>query len=213
MLIPPGNTGRAKVAPVAASKHGKTLGQVRKELVLSLTQQLLNSPTYGGVQLRLAEALGIKQPHLSRVLAGKAEMGVSFVMGVAKLAGVPFGSLLDDGSPTTVVEMDERYHNRGLAAAAARALGYPEEAIRPVQSVSLKSDNDLTPDQWFDMIRAEKVRQERFAPMEQKPVSISLEEHARQMAEVRAQAERETREAEEREKARKTARASKKEPA
>ena len=192
---------------MAASKHGKTLGQVRKELVLSLTQQLLNSPTYGGVQLRLAEALGIKQPHLSRVLAGKAEMGVSFVMGVAKLAGVPFASLLDDGSPTTVVELDEHYHNRGAAAAAARALGYPEQAIQQVQSVSLKSDTDLTADEWFDMMRAEKVRLERFAPLEQKPVPLTLEEHEKGMAELRAQAERETREAEERAKARARARA------
>ena len=39
-----------------------------------------------------------------------------------------------------------------------------------------------------------------------RPAPLTAEEHARQMAELRAQAERETREAEEREKARKAAR-------
>jgi len=201
MLIPLGNIRRARVVPVAASKHGKALGQVRKDLVLKMANELLRSPTYGGVQLRLADAIGVKQPHLSRVLAGKAEVGMSFVAGIAKLCGVPLASLLDDGSPAVVLELDERYHNRGLAAAGARAMGYPEQAIRPVQSVSLKSDADLTVDQWFDMIRAEKFRLERLAPREDGEPELTAEEREKATADLREQAERETRESEARSKA------------
>jgi len=200
MLIPLGNIRRARVVPVAASKHGKALGQVRKDLVLKMANELLRSPTYGGVQLRLADAIGIKQPHLSRVLAGKAEVGMSFVAGIAKLCGVPLASLLDDGSPAVVLELDERYHNRGLAAAGARAMGYPEAAIRPVLSASLKSDTDLSVDQWFDMIRAEKFRLERLAPADQEP-EMTLDEHARQMAELQAKAHAEEAESKARSKA------------
>jgi transcriptional regulator with XRE-family HTH domain len=98
-----------------------------------------------------------------------------------------------------VVELDERYHNRGVAAKAARDFGYPEAAIKSVLSVSLKSDNDLTPDEWLDMMRAEKHRLERLAPDEP---GMTDDEHDRAMAALKEQAERETRESEARSKAR-----------
>lgn len=68
------------------------------------------------------------------------------------------------------VEYDERYPNRGRAATAAQALGYSEEAIQEVQSMALKSDTDLEPEEWLDMMRAAHRRHElvRFPHEEEK---------------------------------------------
>jgi hypothetical protein len=163
----------------------------------------------------ISRETGLTPSMVSQVRRGHSPAGPKFAGAIARywgmtpdqLEAIAVGRGLPS-TPTTIVELDEHYHNRGAAAAAARALGYPEQAIQQVQSVSLKSDNDLTADEWFDMMRAEKVRLERFAPLEQKPVPLTLEEHEKGMADLRAQAERETREAEERAKARKAARAS-----
>lgn len=197
--------GPASVRGVPPGKHGKSLDPAQNEHVRKLLRELLASPPCNGSQTLLAEALGCSQAHVSNMVRAEEPVGIGFRLAqrAAVLAHISIEEALSGTRHTaTVVELDEHYHNRGLAAAAARAMGYPEQAIRQVQSVSLKSDNDLTADEWFDMMRAEKVKLERFAPLEQKPVPLTLEQHAQGMAELRAQAERETREAEEREKAR-----------
>ena len=166
----------------------------------------------------ISRETGLTPSMVSQVRRGQSPAGPKFAGAIARYWGMTPDQLEAAAigkdlppAPATVVELDEHYHNRGLAAAAARALGYPEQPIRRVQSVSLKSDTDLTPDQWLDMIRAEKARLELVGPLEEKP-AMTAEAHAQGMAELRAQAERETREAEEREKARRAQRASTKEP-
>lgn len=52
----------------------------------------------------------------------------------------------------------ERYPNREIAAKFAQANNVPEEAIEIVLGYSLKSFDDPTPEEWFEMMKAEKNR-------------------------------------------------------
>jgi hypothetical protein len=195
----------ATVRSVPPGKHGKSLDPEQNEHVRKLLRDLLAGLPYKGSQTLLAGALGCSQAHVSNMVRAEEPVGIGFRLAqrAAMLAHISIEEALSGTrrSPTVVLELDERYHNRGLAAAGARAMGYPEAAIRSVQSVSLKSDADLTVDQWFDMIRAEKFRLERLAPREEGEPELTAEEREKATADLREQAERETRESEARSKA------------
>lgn len=196
--------GPATVRSVPPGKHGKSLDPEQNEHVRKLLRDLLAGPPYKGSQTLLAGALGCSQAHVSNMVRAEEPVGIGFRLAqrAAALAHISVEEALGGTrrKSQVVVELDERYHNRGLAAAGARAMGYPEEAIRPVLSASLKSDTDLSVDQWFDMIRAEKFRLERLAPADQEP-EIAPDEHARQMAELQAKAHAEEAESKARSKA------------
>lgn len=147
---------------------GKSLSKDENRRVRAAVQQLLTE--HGDNQSRLAPLLGIRQGTLSAFLREKHGAGFGLARRVARLMGIEVQELLGGGPSDAVIEYDERYPNRGRAATAAQALGYSEEAIREVQSMALKSDTDLEPEEWLDMMRAAHRRQElvRFPHEEEK---------------------------------------------
>ena len=59
------------------------------------------------------------------------------------------------------IEADPRYHRLHVALEHARLSGIDVEAIRAVEHDALKSDIDLTPEQWREQIM-DAVRQRSF---------------------------------------------------
>lgn len=100
-----------------------------------------------------SDKFGVGQKTLLRVAKG-------FEMSVPEFTRAAFEWWEREGSraPVAVVqlvtEFDERYPNRARAIVAARALGRSPSAIAAVASQKLKSDVDLSPDQWLKRIDA-----------------------------------------------------------
>lgn len=156
---------------------GKSLSDDENRRVREAVRRLLE--THGGNQSRLAPLLGIKQGTLSAFLREKHGAGYGLARRVAKLLETDVQVLLghEPEAEGSHVEYDERYPNRAKAAAAARALGYSDEAIEVVQSMSLKSDEDLEPEDWLDMMRSEHRRREVFRFPAEVERERALQEH------------------------------------
>lgn len=153
-----------------------------------------------GAQTRVGKALGVSQQHVSRIIAqGSIEpIGWRIARSVARIAKrservtESMKQALDrvvGGLPEEEqVVRDDRYPNRARAIAAARSLGIDESAIAQVASVVLKSAVDPSPDDWFEMIRAD-ARRLRFEAVA--PVQVAAEKTAaeKRFEELRAQHE------------------------
>lgn len=155
---------------MAMPKRGSDLDRDEAKRVREGIQQLLlrdefrlaKRPNYAA----LGRALGLTGQALSQMLDGKNEPSVATAKVVATRLGIHWTQLLTGVSPsTTTVVYDERYPNRGQAIAAARALGFSEEAIERVRSIALSRPDDPSPREWMRKLEAaeDDVRSEQLA--------------------------------------------------
>lgn len=120
----------------------------------------------GATATEIARKAGISVAHVSTIRTGQRGAGWKSVMGLAKALGKSLAELESEAQawarnnplPESRVERPERYPNRAVAAAFARASGVPDAAVRAVESLDLQSDEDLTPDEWLAEMRVEARR-------------------------------------------------------
>lgn len=119
---------------------------------------------FDGNATAAARALKISQPTVANMLNGKNVIGFPLLEALADYNNESFDVILGR-SPVAgrVVELADRYPNRGRALAAWRLLGRDEDAAQNVYALAMDRDDDPSPDEWFADLEREEARLRRAA--------------------------------------------------
>jgi transcriptional regulator with XRE-family HTH domain len=130
--------------------------------VRDAARRLLNEQ-YEGKQSAMAPDVGLTQGALSRFLSGGGT-SLETAAAIARLLGVSLDALVGGEAPPPerIIERQDRYPNRVLAAQFARADGISEDAIERVGAMQLDYDGDPPPGEWYELMKAE-ARKARYA--------------------------------------------------
>lgn len=135
----------------------KSLKEREKNLLRTRLQKLVEEE-FGGKPTHAAHALGVSQPYLSDVLAGRRSGGIKLLRGYAAYTGQNPITLEPDSDP------DERYPNRQRGARAASiVLSISLAEARQLAPEALHSEHDPDPLWWFSQIvSAHELRMKRY---------------------------------------------------
>lgn len=117
-----------------------------------------------GGQARLVRALGVSSAHVSNVLSGRSGIGFDLATKIAEHWGMTLPEVeataqkraadleaaAAKAGPTTLVDPDDIYPERAVAAAVARLDGIREDAIESVLSIRRRVSADAPRLTWRD---------------------------------------------------------------